>query len=66
MRQPLEEQFQAQMGARLNPQQPPSKQFRFLPFGGEMSYSDITPEQMAIAREQLGQEPGPTAGILPT
>ena len=54
---PLEEQFQAEMGARLNPRQPLSK---------PLSYSDIAPEQMAIAREQLGQQPGPTSGILPS
>tara|TARA_Y100001963_G_scaffold124912_1_gene176138 strand:+ start:863 stop:1246 length:384 start_codon:yes stop_codon:yes gene_type:complete len=54
---PLEEQFQAEMGARLNPRQLLSK---------PLSYSDIAPEQMAIAREQLGQQPGPTSGILPS
>lgn len=31
-----------------------------------LSYSDITPEQMAGARTALGQQPGPSSGILPS
>ena len=50
----LEEIFQAEMGARLNPNPPPPQ---------PISYSNITPEQMVLAREALGQQAGPTSGM---
>ena len=53
----LEEIFQAEMGARLNPNQPPPQ---------PISYRNITPEQMFLAREALGQQAGPTSGMQTT